>query len=78
MVDDGTARNAIHAAVVLAGFIAGFLLVAGVYGLLFPGRLVERGIGSVTSAYIVSLLCIGAGTGGLFLQRYITGRLQHV
>lgn len=76
MVDDGTVRNAIRAAVVLAGFLAGFLLVAGIYGLLFPEQLLERGIASVTSAYILSLVFVGAGIGGLFLQRYITGRLQ--
>lgn len=75
MIDPGIARNIIRAAIVLAGFIAGFLLVAGAYGLLMPERLVERGIASVTIAYLISLVSLLAGIAGLLLQRYVAGRL---
>lgn len=76
MVDSETARNALRGTVVLVGFLAGFLVVAGIYGLLVPERLVEQGLASITVAYLVSLGCLLAGVAGLLLQRYAAGRLR--
>lgn len=69
-----TLRRGVRVAVVLAGFVAGFLLMAGLYGFVFPERLVERGLGSVSTAYVVSAVLLVTGAAGMYLQRYVTQR----
>jgi hypothetical protein len=69
-----TLRRGARTAVVLAGFVAGFLLMAGLYGFVFPERLVERGLGSVSMAYVVSAVLLVTGAAGMYLQRYVTQR----
>lgn len=75
MVNSETLRRGVRVAVVLAGFVAGFLLMAGLYGFVFPERLVERGLNSTTTAYLVSSVLLVAGTVGMYLQRYVTRRV---
>lgn len=69
-----TLRRGARTAVVLAGFVAGFLLMAGLYGFVFPERLVKRGLGSVSMAYVVSAVLLVTGAAGMYLQRYVTQR----
>jgi hypothetical protein len=69
-----TLRRGARTAVILAGFVAGFLLMAGLYGFVFPERLVERGLGSVSMAYVVSAVLLVTGAAGMYLQRYVTQR----
>ena len=75
MVNSETLRRGARTAVVLTGFVAGFLLVAGLYGFIFPERLVERGLGSISTAYVVSAVLLVTGAAGMYLQRYVTQRL---
>lgn len=56
---------------VLSGFLGGFLILAGIYGFVFPDRLVQRGLPTVPISYLVSTALVGAGIVGLYLQRYI-------
>lgn len=74
MVSSETLRRGARVAVILAGFVAGFLLMAGLYGFVFPERLVERGLGSVSTAYLVSAVLLVTGAVGMYLQRYVSQR----
>jgi len=74
MVSSETLRRGARVAVVIAGFVAGFLLMAGLYGFVFPERLVERGLGSTSTAYLVSAVLFVTGAAGMYLQRYVTQR----
>lgn len=74
MVSSETLRRGARTAVIIAGFVAGFLLMAGLYGFVFPERLVERGLGSVSTAYLVSAVLLVTGAVGMYLQRYVTRR----
>lgn len=75
MVRRETVSNGARVAVVVAGFFAGFFIVAGIYGFVFPNRLVDRGLDSVSTAYIVSAALLLTGVGGVYLQRYISQQL---
>lgn len=66
----GTVR-VLRIAGTLGGFFEGFLVLAGVYGFVFSERLVEQGLASMPTAYLVSATLVGTGTSGLYLQRYI-------
>jgi protein-S-isoprenylcysteine O-methyltransferase Ste14 len=75
MVSSDTVRRGARTAAVIVGFLGGFLIVAGVYGVVFPERLVERGIASVSASYAVSAALVAAGVAGLYLQRQVRRRL---
>jgi hypothetical protein len=75
MISSKTVSNGAQVAVVVAGFLAGFFVVAGVYGFVFPERLVDRGLYSVSAAYLASAALLLTGLGGVYLQRYIKHRL---
>ncbi|MFW5964078.1 MAG: hypothetical protein ACOCQM_04370 [Natronomonas sp.] len=74
MVSSETLRRGARAAVIIAGFIAGFLLMAGLYGFVFPERLVDRGFDSTSTAYLVSAVLLVTGAVGMYLQQYVTRR----
>lgn len=71
MVRSESIRRGARTAVVLAGFLAGFLFMAGLYGFVFPDRLVDRGLNSVTMAYLVSTAMLLTGVAGIYLQGYV-------
>lgn len=62
-------RGIVRLAVIVTGFLAGFFVMAGVYGILFPDRLLEQGIETESRAYLLAGGLIVVGVVGLYLQR---------
>lgn len=67
--------NAVRVMIVFTGFVAGFFVMAGLYGFVFPGRLIDRGLDSIQAAYLASAGLLSVGLAGFYVRRYARRRL---